>query len=253
MRLAEHIAALLLHHSRGDKDGHQKAIFRDVFVDELSRVYDIECPNGLIDDALEILNEFQSIEVLRSPLTGDLLEVRFDPAHYYFSNSSSADVEDWGYEARCKELREKYPVIRTYFQGGQQWVDRVTAVLADLDIASIFYGSDGQSINLTVPASDRIVKLTDNQISEIDDLANDLSQNLSMTNAIDGDKDLKDRFLGQIAASRELIRAGSVRAYLVYETLARMLLSLIDKYKDHVIGEVSRKLLDLIIQHILGK
>lgn len=107
--------------------------------------------------------------------------------------------------------------------------------------------------DIAVPASDRIVRLNDNERSAIDEAANQLSKSLQLENAIDGDSDLRDRFVAQISAARELIRAESVRSYLMYETLVRMLGVLIQKYQRHVIGAASQKLLDLIIQYILGK
>jgi hypothetical protein len=122
----------------------------------------------------------------------------------------------------------------------------------------LYSGLDMQADNdpigsISVPAADRIVAINHNQRSDIDDAASQVIANLTPENSIDGDSDLRDRFLAQLSAGRELIRAQSIRAYLLYEVWARMLSTLIARYKDQAIGEAAKKLLGLLIEHIFGK
>lgn len=100
------------------------------------------------------------------------------------------------------------------------------------------------------PAADRIVRLDDNQVKELDAAAKAVVDILVTENSIDGDIDLKDRFLGQIRATQELVRGHSVRAYLVYEAAVRVLGTLIERYKDQALAEAAKRLLDLLFERI---
>jgi hypothetical protein len=102
-----------------------------------------------------------------------------------------------------------------------------------------------------VPAADRIVLLNDNQRNAIDEVSGELHCHLTKENSIDGDAGLRDRFLSEISAARELVRAQSVRAYLLYETVVSVLVTLIDRYKGQALGQTAKKLLDLLIEHVL--
>lgn len=111
-----------------------------------------------------------------------------------------------------------------------------------------------QAANIeVVPASDRIVTLSHNQQLDLETSSTELIDSLAKENSIDGDAGLKDRLLGQIRAARELIRAQSVRVYLLHETVMTILGSLIERYRDQAIGQAAKKLLDLLIEHIFGK
>lgn len=105
-------------------------------------------------------------------------------------------------------------------------------------------------VDSLVPASDRIVKLSHNQQAELESSSTELIGELGKENSVDGDADLKDRLLGQIRAARELIRAQSVRAYLLYEMVFSVLVSLVERYKGQAIGHAAKKLLDLFIESV---
>lgn len=104
-----------------------------------------------------------------------------------------------------------------------------------------------------VPASDRVVSLSHNQQAQIEASVDEVVGGLQEENSVDGDSALRQRFLGELRAGRELIRAQSVRAYLLYETLFRLLGTLIERYKGQALGEAAKKLLDLLIEHVFGK
>jgi len=44
-----------------------------------------------------------------------------------------------------------------------------------------------------------------------------------------------------------------VRVFLLYETLIKILHTLIEKYKDEAIGKLASRLLDLVLDQIMGK
>ncbi len=102
-----------------------------------------------------------------------------------------------------------------------------------------------------VPASDRIVTLTDNQINAVEAPIADLLQALQDDN---GDPDvpgLRVQALGQIKAGRELIRAGEYKAYLLYEVLFRALSELIRRYQNPTISALANALLGAVVSTLL--
>ncbi len=108
--------------------------------------------------------------------------------------------------------------------------------------------------SLPVPASDRIVTLNDNQVSIIDLAAINLISEVDKINGVDGDPTLKARIVGQLKAGLELVRAGTLNAYLMHQTVMSVLGGLIVKYKDHAIGETAKILFALLIEHVfLGR
>lgn len=143
-----------------------------------------------------------------------------------------------------------HPVVSDYAELGEAWFKRALDGLRmkAADANDPLEDSRG----LVAPAADRIVRLDDNQIKSIDDTAQEIIDLLEPENSIDGDIDERSRILCQIRAARELIRAGSVRAYLMYETLMQALLLLIQKYKGKALGQVASKFLDMLIEHIFS-
>lgn len=102
-----------------------------------------------------------------------------------------------------------------------------------------------------VPASDRVVTLNHNQISDADRSVSELVQELENDNGDPDQPGLRERLLGQIKAGRELIRGGQFRAYLLYETLVRALSELIKRYKNPTIVALANALLGAVVGQLL--
>lgn len=103
---------------------------------------------------------------------------------------------------------------------------------------------------LTIPASDRLVTLSHNQISEFEQSVDVLVTELEADN---GDPDfpgLRERLLGQIKAGRELILAGQFKAYLLYEVLVKALNELILKYGNETIKSLANALLGALVAQL---
>ena len=109
-----------------------------------------------------------------------------------------------------------------------------------------------ESPGLVAPASDRIVTLQHNQQGEIDGQFNEVIDAVEQLNGIEGEGNVRQQVLGELRAGRELIRAQTFRAYLLYNTVISSLGSLIEKYKDHAIGAAATRLVELLIEHIFG-
>ena len=105
---------------------------------------------------------------------------------------------------------------------------------------------------MIIPASDRIVTLGHNQIQDFEEPLEELVSQLERDNGVPDEPGTKDRLLGQIKAGRELLRAGTFKAYLLYATLIRALGELIERYKGTAIAMVAASLVDLLVKNALG-
>ena len=94
-----------------------------------------------------------------------------------------------------------------------------------------------------VPASDRIVSLSDNQQSELESKTTQIISEIEKFNGIDGDATFRQIVLGQLKAGRELIRAAVFDAGIMYLTLAQTLKMLVKRYDQAVIGSLAGALL----------
>jgi hypothetical protein len=101
------------------------------------------------------------------------------------------------------------------------------------------------------PASDRIVALNHNQVSEADRSVSELVDQLENDNGDPDQPGLRERLLGQIKAGRELIRAGEFRAYLLYETLVRALYEIVNRYRNPTIVALANALLGAVVSQLL--
>jgi len=138
-----------------------------------------------------------------------------------------------GYQHIETSLLDRDSVAYSLERFGDEWLEKQTL------------GSD------LIPASDRIVSLNHNQIAEIESSADELIAAIEPENSIDGDAEERSRVIAQVRAAKELVRAGSVRVYLMYETLFHALGKLIEKYAGKALGQVASKLLDLLVENIL--
>jgi hypothetical protein len=102
----------------------------------------------------------------------------------------------------------------------------------------------------TAPASDRVVTFSDNQISEIDQMATDVINAVSDQNQIADEPGLREIVLGQLKAGRELVRAGSFKLYILEITLIDTLRFLVKRYEREAIGGLAAALITALIKHI---
>lgn len=101
----------------------------------------------------------------------------------------------------------------------------------------------------TVPASDRIVTLSDNQVLELDTATTEIIDAVTSQNQIGESPGLRELFLGQLKAGRELIRSGSAKAYLIQITLIDTLVYLAKRYENEVIGGLAAALVEALLKY----
>jgi len=113
------------------------------------------------------------------------------------------------------------------------------------DVTSAFEETSSE-----VPASDRIVRLSDNQASEIAEPIDEIIAMVESQNSVGGGDGIRELILGRLKAGRELIRAAIFSAESLQLTLIVGLRMLVEQYKDHAIGAAAGKLLDLLVEAI---
>ncbi len=106
------------------------------------------------------------------------------------------------------------------------------------------------NVNIPIPASDRIVQLNHNQVTELETPIAKVIDALQQDNGDAEQPGLRERLLGQVKAGRELITSGEFRAYLLYETLIRALGELISKYKNPTILALANALVSALLSQI---
>ena len=228
-------AALLVEIAKEQITYQDQYLTLDIISNNLRLLLGVAVPEDAFYEAFDLLMEEGCIDVIDDPVTDPFYRLnRIRSKEVYGQDTSNASSPTF-----------KYASI------GQQFLQRaIEALEGDAPIQEEPSGFD-QDLS-PVPASDRIVTLTDNQQVELEAVSTQLIDAVEKENAIDGDSTLRQRILGQLKAGRELIRAQTLRAYLLYETLVSALGQLVDRYKGHAIGIAAAKLLELLIEHIFG-
>lgn len=207
----------------------------DIIANNLKILLDVPIADAAFYEAFDLVMDAGGIEVINDPIT--------DP--FYRLNRQ-----------RCKEiyreeLADPSSLVFKYARVGQRFLQRASEGLKT-DVPEANAETTDYGGGMTAPASDRIVTLTHNQQADLEAASSGLIDTVEKENALDGDSALRQRILGQIRAGRELIRAQTLSAYLLYQILVSALGRLVDRYKGHAIGIAAAKLLELLIEHIFG-
>lgn len=145
---------------------------------------------------------------------------------------------------RVEELRASSVHALASEIGGRFYVDVFEAFRGENPL------SDVDRAGVIIPASDRIVTLGHNQVAELEEPIEELVEALERDNGVPDQPGVRERLLGQVKAGRELIRAGTFKAYVLYVTLFRALGELIERYKGTAVAMAAASLVDLLIKKI---
>jgi len=105
-------------------------------------------------------------------------------------------------------------------------------------------------LGLSVPASDRVVTLSDNQVPYFELKTTEIIDVVSNQNQIDNEPGLREIILGQLKAGRELLRAGSFSLYIFQLTLLDTLRFLAKRYEKEAIGALAAALIGELLKSI---
>jgi hypothetical protein len=197
-------------------------------------VYD---PSSLASHLVDIFVRDGVVETEADPIAGEYFRIKFSILMVW--KKTTLETSEIGRRAALIGPRFLRDVFSSYFGGKFE------------EIPSL---SDDSSPEATrIPASDRVVTLSHNQLNDLEAASSEIIDAVSAENAIDGDSSLRQRVVGQLKAGRELIRAQTLNAYLLYSTLMTILGGLIQKYRDQAIGVAAKRLVELLIEHVFGK
>jgi len=253
--LAQHLAAVLVHHVRREGGG-RLSLFESDIPELLSGRYDIESPHGLVGDALAVLTEIRGCRNLPSPLTGTFCRLDADDASYYFgswpsfSNEWGDDEEaDHAYGRRRQEINKKYPILETYFESEDPWIQRIITTLSEMDLAANYYQGDALLTEAIAPASDRIVSLDDNQRAELviplEQIAAEIRTSNSTRNELGDDA---DRISAEVDAGIGLAKAGKVRLSAIIAILIKPLKFIAERFSGAAIGTLAAELIKALLK-----
>lgn len=223
----------------------------------------------ILNRSLRTLADCGLLRVTEDPYSGTFVKVKTSLLQDFFQRADSeferarTDDDELGLVSKPSDYPAatalmKHELLEDYRELGSDWLTRALKGLGrTLGPEGLIEDDDAQLEGLelpsTAPASDRIVTLDHNQQGELEAASTDVIEAVEKENAIDGDSSLRQLVLGQLRAGRELIRAQTLSAYLLYETLFAALSRLINRYKGHAIGITAAKLLELLIEHVFGK
>jgi hypothetical protein len=235
---SELLAAALLQYVSEEHNG----FFRGPTVDLLQRAsnhfefYDVFTYN---DDALNVLRS---------------LDVAADHRHDGMQPYIVIDCEkfrgafkeaNFGIRFYAVSSGLEYRILESYAEFGRPWlIEAIDAFKLKSSVPSL------SSEYLFVPASDRIVNLTDNQIVTFREPIEDVVSKLAASNGDPEDPTFRSKILGQLKAGRELLDAGVFRLWLLKSTLLDALGALVSKYGSSAIGQAAKKLFDMLIEQI---
>ncbi|MEA3030066.1 MAG: hypothetical protein QOG13_1391 [Sphingomonadales bacterium] len=223
--------------------------------------------DSLMQRAIRTLSDCGLLRVTDDPYSGTFYKIK-SSGFSEFCQSVDAELarareenDELGLISRPSDYPSaaavfRHELLEDYRELGSTWLSRALAGLQRevgddglLDAPPEAH-ADGTD---QAPASDRVVTLTHNQQAALDEASSTLIEAVEKENAIEGDSTLRQLIVGQLRAARELIRAQTLNAYLLYSSAVAVLERLIGKYRGQAIGYAAKKLLDLLIEHVFGK
>ena len=227
------LAAILSHIADRQTAVRQDYLNREDTLDQITSLLDRRLPSRKLEWAFDELAGIGVITKINDEFAGDFFKININRAVDEITRESQIEGS----------LIQKYRLVGPAFLNGV--IDHFKELDSD--------ESDHMPLESggAAPASDRLVRLDHNQISNLD------SQILELVNELEakdiGDPDhpgLRERILGQIRAGRELVLSGQFKAYLLYEVLVKALGELIEKYGNPTIKVLANALLDAIVSQI---
>ena len=165
------------------------------------------------------------------------IEVDFSGEYYKFVAEN--------YPSFSNQVLSQDPLYQLSKEIGQRFFPELFAAYRSIPDSE----TKAELIGLGIPASDRVVSLTHNQVSELELATTEIIEAVEDQNKIGDSKGVRELVLGQLKAGRELVRAGCVRAYLVHITLIETLSFLAKRYEKETIGALATALIDALLKY----
>lgn len=248
--LVQHLAALLIEIASRRPDTKMTFFVSDV-PDLFQNNYNLKISFALAEETCALLQKVGGTIKLESPLTSDVYRLDASAALYYFNDDNAPSSEnrvDW--EIGIDQARQNFPIIHTYGNSNQEWIERVVAALASRDLTSPASPLEiDEEAAAFAPASDRIVRI-DHNAPEIEQLRAGLGDLEELVRSDNSDRiadpEDKRRFVEHLGAAKRLLMLDKVSAKALNALLVTVLGYLALKFADGVIGELASQLLTLL-------
>lgn len=216
----------------------------------------------VLRQALRTLAECNLLRVTDDPYSGTFYKIRssrlsafFDAAHKEATEIGNEGVDpvlvsNFGSDFPNAAALMRHEVFDDYAELGREWLAKALAGLRERLTSGELESSSILDVGIDAPASDRIVTLSHNQIGELEQSTSELIEVVSARNEIEENVNFRDVVLGQLRAGRELIRAGSVRVFVLQITLLDTLRYLAKRYEKEAIGALASALIAALLQHL---
>lgn len=213
-------------------------------IDETNEKFSAEFKQFILDRTLQKMLDGGGIEVRKTKHAGDYFRIK----NKEFKGLLAKRPSDSPAARDLRDIGPKYLVDALSNFSLSDFAD-----IKEFDDAyeakkETVFDEDKQEI----PASNRIVSISHNQFKQVDQVTEELLDLVTIENRIDEEAGLREQILGQISAARELVRHGSVKAYLLYQTVVEVLQFLIKRYAGTAISETAKILLAVYLTNILG-
>jgi hypothetical protein len=206
-----------------------------------------------ISGALAILEIFGAAEREYSPLTGGYWTINYDNFRYYFIESEPEAEDDAEKYAGTKAETTRFPVLQAYSRRGSRYAQDAAAHLKRLPWHEWeqYRKSDGSDANLA-PASDRIVRIDDNQREQLSEGLSEISKELrSGSNELGAELgDEGERIAAEMDSGRALITSRSIRLDALVTLLMKPLKFLTEKFAGAALGELAKRLITELLKLI---
>jgi hypothetical protein len=247
--LADHIAALIIEIANTEQN-RRFSFFMTDLPSLLKERYLIAVPESLAEVACDRLEKLGGCEKLYSPLTGDMYQIDASAALYFFgSDAGPSQDTSTEYDRRHDRINDEFKIIKTYYSGGLDWVERVVKSLVARNLFEDESSISDDPTSEFAPASDRIVMI-DHNSREIEDVRNkldDLSELIRHDNSnLIANSEDKRRFIEQFAAARDLLKLPRVSTKAIGGLVLTALTYLTVKFADQAIGQIAEILINLL-------
>ncbi len=269
--IADYVAAALLVPG-GAGDSAFTSLMRTDFTGDFNALMNhaAECCGFVVEPAIlrqciRVLSRFGLVKVTDDPYSGSYYLIRvkkWPQTKSEIARELDAAAENGHTADNIEFVRSDYPlaaaafdhdVMEDFREHGETWLRRaLVGIAATLRQNGDISEDNGMLSTLSedIPASDRIVRLSHNQIESLEEKSRELLTEISKRNEIDSSPSLKDMIVGQINAGLELIRSGCIRLYLLQLTFMDTLVYLAKRYERETVGAMASALLTHLLEMI---
>lgn len=221
-----------------------------------------QIPDPIFRAAVRALSDCDLVRVTEDKYSGTFVKI-YRSKFAEFTTRAEQDIskakeedDDLGLINKPSDYRAAHALMNhelfeDYKELGDEWIKRALEGLRQRveEAGSLEALTNVRPEASAVPASDRIVSLSHNEVAEFEAQATEVIDQVEALNGIDGEPGLRELVVGQLKAGRELLRAGSFKLFVMQATLIEALLFLAKRYERETIGGLAGALAVALLKH----